>query len=95
MIIKSSLSGILLCTALAYAAGQAIAAQPLIVYTDQTQVIDVPREPGIVVVGNPSIADASIQGRKVFLHLQLRTTNVTAGEKAPNLISDRCATGGQ
>ncbi len=77
MTIKSSLSGILLCTAVAYAAGQAIAAQPLIVYTDQTQVIDVPREPGIVVIGNPSIADASIQGQKVFLHgRSYGTTNV-------------------
>ena len=89
MTIKSSLSGILLCTTLVCAANQAIAAQPLVVFTDQTQIIDLPREPGIVIVGNPSIADASIEGQKVFLHgRSYGTTNVIILDQKGAQIAD-------
>lgn len=77
MTIKSSLTGLLLGMTLALAAGQASAAQPLVVYSDQSQIIDLARPPGTVVIGNPSIADATIQGQKVFLHGRgFGTTNV-------------------
>lgn len=49
-------------------ANAASAAQPLVLHTDQAKIIDMSRSPSIVVVGNPSIADATIQGNKVFLH---------------------------
>lgn len=77
MIIKSGLTGILFGLTLAWAANQASAAQPLIIYTDQSKIIDLARTPGVVVVGNPSIADATIQGRRLFLHgRSFGTTNV-------------------
>lgn len=77
MTIKHSLTGLLLTVTLAFASGPVAAAQPLIVYTDQSKIIEVSRSPGVVVVGNPSIADASIQGNKVFLHGRgYGTTNV-------------------
>ena len=46
----------------------AVAAQELIVKTDQTQLIDVSGNPGAVVIGNPSIADATVHGSKIFVH---------------------------
>ena len=46
----------------------AFAAQELIIKTDQTQLIDVSGNPGAVVVGNPSIADATVHGSKIFVH---------------------------
>ena len=77
MTIKSSLTGILLTTMLACAASPATAAKPLVIYTDQSKVISIPRAPGVVVVGNPSIADVTIQGQNVFVHgRSFGTTNV-------------------
>ena len=46
----------------------AFAAQELIIKTDQTQLIDVSGNPGAVIVGNPSIADATVHGSKIFVH---------------------------
>ena len=46
----------------------AIAAQELIIKTDQTQLINVSGNPGAVVIGNPSIADATVHGDKIFVH---------------------------
>jgi Pilus formation protein N terminal region len=49
-------------------ASAAIAAQELIIKTDQTQLINVSGIPGAVVIGNPSIADATVHGDKIFVH---------------------------
>ena len=46
----------------------AFAAQELIIKTDQTQLINVSGNPGAVVIGNPSIADATVHGDKIFVH---------------------------
>ncbi len=46
----------------------ALAAQELIIKTDQTQLIDISGNPGAVVIGNPSIADATVHGDKIFVH---------------------------
>ena len=46
----------------------AFAAQELIIKTDQTQLINVSGNPGVVVIGNPSIADATVHGDKIFVH---------------------------
>ncbi len=45
-----------------------LAAQELIIKTDQTQLLNVSGVPGAVVVGNPSIADATVHGNKIFVH---------------------------
>ena len=45
-----------------------LAAQQLVVKTDQTQLISVSGNPGTVVIGNPSIADATVHGNKIFVH---------------------------
>jgi Pilus formation protein N terminal region len=46
----------------------ASAAENVVISTDQTQLISVSGNPGTVVVGNPSIADATVHGDKVFIH---------------------------
>ena len=89
MTIKSSLTGILLTTMLACAASQATAAQPLVVYTDQSKIIDLARAAGVVVIGNPSIADATIQGNKVFLHgRSFGTTNIIILDEQGTQLAD-------
>ncbi len=42
--------------------------QILTVEVDESQILQLPKAPGAIVVGNPSIADVSIQGQKIFVH---------------------------
>ena len=52
-------------------------AQPLIVSVDQSQIVSLNRPADTVVIGNPSIADASIQGLHLFVHgRSFGTTNI-------------------
>lgn len=51
-----------------FCSSAAFAAQEIIIKTDQTQLINVSGSPGTVVIGNPSIADATVHGDKIFLH---------------------------
>ena len=44
------------------------ATQELVIKTDQTQLISVSGTPGTVVIGNPSIADVTVHGNKLFVH---------------------------
>lgn len=44
------------------------AADMLTIEADKTQMVSLPVRPGTVVVGNPSIADVSINGSQVFVH---------------------------
>lgn len=82
MIIKKSLIAILLCAAL-FAAHQASAAEPLVLLTDQTQLLKLPRPAGIIVVGNPAFADVTVQGQLVFLHGRaFGTTNIIIMDEA-------------
>jgi hypothetical protein len=49
--------------------GAALAAQQQITLTsDQSQIVNLPDEPATVVVGNPSIADVTIEGKMLFFH---------------------------
>jgi Pilus formation protein N terminal region len=42
--------------------------QTIAVEVDQSQILQLPATPGAIVIGNPSIADVSIQGQKLFIH---------------------------
>ncbi|MBC8037240.1 MAG: pilus assembly protein N-terminal domain-containing protein [Rhizobiales bacterium] len=89
MILNSRFTGILLGMMLAGVASQAIAAQPLVIHTDQSKIIDLARAPGVVVVGNPSIADATIQGNRVFVHGRgYGTTNLIILDEDGDQIAD-------
>ena len=60
---------ILLALALALPmAHGALADTEITVMADQARMISVPGEPGTVVVGNPNIADVTLQGTNAFIH---------------------------
>jgi Pilus formation protein N terminal region len=76
---KSLKSYVLAASALALLAfaGPAAAVEQLIIKADQATMISVPGEPGAIIVGNPSIADATANGKQIFLHGRVwGTTNV-------------------
>jgi hypothetical protein len=88
MIIKKSLTATLLCAAL-FAAHQASAAEPLVLLTDQTQLLKLPRPAGTIVVGNPTFADVTVQGQLVFLHGRaFGTTNIIIMDEAGTHMAD-------
>lgn len=49
-------------------ADAAFGSEQMIVRLDHSQVMAMPRTPATVIVGNPSIADVTIEGKNVFLH---------------------------
>jgi hypothetical protein len=66
----------------------ALAAQELIIMTDQTQLLNVSGNPGTVVIGNPSIADAIVHGSKIFVHGRgYGTTNLIILDQDGNQLS--------
>jgi hypothetical protein len=85
--------GILFGTALVITVGAAdqtaLAGSPITIQTDQTQLIAISADPGTVVVGNPSIADVSLSGRRVFMHGRaFGSTNVMILDIAGNQIAN-------
>ncbi len=70
-------------------AAVAEAGERLTVYTDHSRILNVERAPGTVIVGNPSIADVTIQGTQVFLHARsYGTTNVIIMDENGNALAD-------
>ncbi|MFN0190946.1 MAG: pilus assembly protein N-terminal domain-containing protein, partial [Aestuariivirga sp.] len=66
-----------IAASMSFAAAHAQSMEQLVVKADQTQVITLPGNPGVVVVGNPSMADATVAGNQVFVHGKLfGTTNI-------------------
>jgi Flp pilus assembly secretin CpaC len=56
----------------------ALAEERVVVKMDETLLLDVAGAPGAVVIGNPSIADATAHGSKIFLHgRSYGSTNIT------------------
>mgnify|MGYP003381850505 CR=1 FL=1 len=89
MNILKTIPGLLAGLAILGAAVPAHAGEPLIVYTDHSRILTVPRTPGTVIVGNPSIADVTIQGEQVFLHARsYGTTNVIILDDQGNQLGD-------
>jgi hypothetical protein len=65
------------------------AAEDLVVNSDQTQLLDIKGLAGAVVVGNPSIADASVHGNKVFVHGRAYgSTNIIILDPDGNALAD-------
>lgn len=65
--INFSLPGLAFAAALLSLAGPAFAANDVTIYADQAKIIHVTGQPGTVVVGNPYIADVTVQGERVVL----------------------------
>ncbi len=65
---KSLLRGLVSVIAVCAGASIACAGQYLEIQNDESQMITIPSAPGAVILGNPSVADISIDGTRVFLH---------------------------
>jgi len=65
--INRSLLGLLFATALLALTGPAWGASDIVIQADQAKIIAVSGQPGTVVVGNPSIADVTVQDNMVVL----------------------------
>ena len=65
--IKSSLTGLAMAAALFSLASVANAASDVTILADQAKILQVSGAPGTVVIGNPSIADVTVQGDQVVL----------------------------
>ncbi len=78
MIKRISCAGLALSAVLPFLVQQAIAgAQALVINVDQSTIVTTARQPDAIVIGNPSIADASVQGNKIFIHgRSFGTTNL-------------------
>ena len=67
----------------------ALAGQPLTVQTDKSQIISVSTEPGAVVIGNPAIADITVNGKQIFVHGHaFGDTNLMVLDTAGNQIAN-------
>lgn len=85
----SVLIGAAFCVSGALADQAAFAGTPVTVFTDQTQMIALAQDPGTVVVGNPSIADVSVNGRRVFMHGRgYGNTNITILDVQGNQLAN-------
>ncbi len=61
------------------APGQARAAQEIVLISDQSKIIKLPVAPATVLIGNPSVADVTTDGRSLFFHPRgFGLTNVVA-----------------
>jgi Flp pilus assembly secretin CpaC len=69
----------------------ASSASDLIVRYDQSQLLRLPRAVSQVVIGNPSIADASVQGSNLIVVTgkTFGVTNIIALDKQGNVIQDQ------
>lgn len=68
---------------------QVFAGQPLVVQTDKSQLITVSAEPGAVVIGNPTIADITVNGKQIFVHGRaFGDTNLLVLDGAGNQIAN-------
>lgn len=68
MTMKAVISAATLLLALGGSIGEAFASETLVLYASRTKFMQMDAPPGTVVIGNPSIADVTINGSQVFLH---------------------------
>ena len=65
------------------------AKEELTVSADHSQIVRMERAPGTIVVGNPSIADVTIQGNQLFIHGRgFGKTNVIVLDEAGNPLAE-------
>ncbi len=75
-----------LITGLATSLSQA--GQPITIESDHSQVVILSGVPGSIVIGNPTIADVTVEGNKMFVHgRSFGTTNILAMDLNGNEIA--------
>ena len=73
---------------LALSAATVQAGQVLTVEADQSQLVILPSIPGSVVIGNPTISDATVEGTKMFIHgRSFGTTNIMVMDLDGNQVA--------
>jgi len=71
------------------ATGNALAGTDVVVLADQAKLLSVGGEPSTIVVGNPNIADVTIQGSNVFVHgRNFGSTNLIVLDKEGNQLAN-------
>jgi len=90
MTIRSTLAtSCIVVLGLAAAPHSAFAGEPITVYTDHSRVLSVSRPPATIIVGNPSIADVTIQGNQVLLHARsFGETNIIVLDEQGSQLAD-------
>ena len=64
-------------------------AEDVILRTDQTSLLMLSAEPGTIVIGNPGIADVTLNGKQLFLHGKSPgSTNLTVLDSNGNKMAD-------
>lgn len=85
-ILRVSSQAVLVSLALAPAAH---AAQQIVLVNDQAQIVTLAESPSTVIVGNPSIADVTTEGRMLFFHPRgFGVTNVIALDPEGKKLGD-------
>src|SRR4051794_1039251 len=71
------------------AAAPALAIPDVVVMNDQAKLVEIPGgEPATVVVGNPNIADVTVQGNQIFVHgRNFGTTNMIVLDREGKQLS--------
>lgn len=83
---KSSLAALAIAGMFAQTA---MAGEPLSIKTDSSMLMSVSAEPGTVVIGNPSIADVTMNGKQIFIHgRSFGETNLLILDTAGNQIAN-------
>ncbi len=89
MRLRSSLIAAAALVAALAAPASSFAGQALILESDQSQLVILPSLPGSVVIGNPTIADATVEGTKLFLHGRaFGTTNIMVMDMSGNEMAN-------
>jgi Pilus formation protein N terminal region len=87
--IKSKFLSVFLCASALMTVSAHAATQTIMVAVDESQIMQLPTQPGAVVIGNPSIADVSIQGQQLFVHgRSFGQTNLTILDLQGNQIAN-------
>lgn len=69
--------------------GLAQAGSPLSVTVDRSQLMELTSDPSTIIVGNPSIADVSLNGRQLFIHgRSAGETNLLVFDQGGGKIAD-------
>jgi hypothetical protein len=86
---KQIVLGLFALASAVYATSAVQAKDMLNIEVDQSQIVIMPSNPGTVVVGNPSIADVTMQEKKLFIHgRSFGETNITILDLKGDTILD-------
>jgi hypothetical protein len=87
---KSGLWSSVICSAAAFMlAPQAFAGQPITLQSNGTSLFTLNAQPETVVIGNPAIADITLNGKQIFLHGHaFGDTNLIILDAGGNTIAD-------